>query len=66
MLGIGTYKLVMWKGHTLYLHDVLYAPEVRRNLVSVVILLQLSFKIVFEKYCVNILWATFVAGLALC
>ena len=55
MLGIGTYKLVIRKGHTLYLHDVLYAPEVRRNLIYVVVLLQLSFKILFEKYCVNVL-----------
>ena len=45
----------MWKGYTLYLHDVLYAPEVQRNLVSVVVLLQLGFKIVFEKDCVNVL-----------
>ena len=29
VLGIGTYKLVMWRGRTLYLHDVLYASEVR-------------------------------------
>ena len=34
MLGIDTCKLLMWKGRALYLHDVLYAPEVCRNLVS--------------------------------
>ena len=28
VLGIGTCKLVMRKGRTLYLHDVLYAPQV--------------------------------------
>ena len=55
VLGIGTYKLVMQRGHTLYLHDVLYALEVRRNLVFVVVMLQLGFKIVFEKDCVNVL-----------
>ena len=27
VLGIGTYKLVMGRGCTLYLHDVLYASE---------------------------------------
>ena len=55
VLGIGTYKLVMRRGRTLYLHDVLYASEVRRNLVFVVVLLQLGFKIIFEKDCVNVL-----------
>ena len=55
VLGIGTCKLVMRKGRTLYLHDVLYALEVRRNLVFIVVLLQLGFKIVFEKDCVNVL-----------
>ena len=34
---------------------MLYAPKVRRNLVSIVVLLQLGFKIVFEKDCVNVL-----------
>ena len=55
VLGIGTCKLVMRKGRTLYLHDVLYALEVRRNLIFVVVLLQLDFEIVFEKDCVNVL-----------
>ena len=47
VLGIGTRKLIMRKGHTLYLHDVLYAPEVRWNLVSEVVLVKLGFKTVF-------------------
>ena len=55
VLGISTYKLVMRKDCTLFLYDVLYAPEVRRNLVYVVVILQLGFKIVFEKDCVNVL-----------
>ena len=55
VLGIGTCKLVMRKGRTLYFHDVLYASEVQRNIVSIVVLLQLGFKIVFEKDCVNVL-----------
>ena len=66
VLGIGTCKLVIQRDHTLYIHDVLYASKVRRNLVSVVILLQLGFKIVFEKDCVKYCWTTFFTGLALC
>ena len=38
----------MQNGHTLYLHDVLYAQEVRRNLVFVVVMLQIGT-------CVNVL-----------
>ena len=34
---------------------MLYALEVRRNIVSVVVMLQLGFKIAFEKDCVNVL-----------
>ena len=52
----------MRKGHTLYLHDVLYAPEVRRNLVSIVGLVKLGFKIVFEQDCVNVLLDNIVYG----
>ena len=55
VLGIGTYKLLMRKGHALYLHDALYALEVRRNLISVVVLVKLGFKIVFEQDCVKVL-----------
>ena len=55
VLRIGTCNLVMLKGRTLYQHYVLYALEVRRNLVFVVVLFQLGFKIVFEKDCVNVL-----------
>lgn len=54
VLGIGTYKLDLRGGCTLYLHDVLYAPEIRRNLVSILALLQLGFKIIFVGCCVKI------------
>ena len=47
VLGIGTYKLELRGGHTLLLHDVLYAPEIRMNLLSVVILLRLGFRFIF-------------------
>ena len=43
VLGIDTCKLLMRKGRTLYLHDVLFAPEVRWNIVSVVVLVKLGF-----------------------
>ena len=43
VLGIGTYKLLMRKCHTLYLRDVLYAQKVHRNLVSIVVLVKLGF-----------------------
>ena len=47
VLGIGTYKLELRGGHTLLLHDVLYAPEIRMNLLSIVILLRLGFRFIF-------------------
>ena len=62
VLGIGTCKLLMRKGHTLYLHDVLYVPEVRRYLVFVVVLLKIGFKIVFEQDCVKVLLDNIVYG----
>ena len=62
VLGIGTCKLLMWKGRTLYLHDVLYASKVSWNLVSVVVLVKLGFKIVFEQDCVKVLLDNIVYG----
>jgi hypothetical protein len=35
VIGIGTYKLDLRRGRTLLLHDVLYALEVRQNLLLV-------------------------------
>ena len=62
VLEIGTYKLLMRKGHTLYLHDVLFALEVHRNLVSVVVLVKLGSKIVFEQDYVKVLLDNIVYG----
>ena len=62
VLGIDTCKLLMRKGRTLYLHDVLYAPKVRRNLVSVVVLVKLGFKFVFEQDYVKVLLENIVYG----
>jgi hypothetical protein len=53
VLGIGACKLDLRGGRTLYLHDVLYAPEVRQNLVSILALLQLGFNIAFVGCCVK-------------
>ena len=55
VLGIGTCKLVMRQGRTLYFHDMLYESKVRQNLVSFVFLLQVGFKILFEEDYVNVL-----------
>ena len=55
VLGIGTCKLLMRKGCTFYLHEVLFVSEVHRDLVSVVVLVKLGFKIVFEQDYVKIL-----------
>ncbi|PWA47627.1 hypothetical protein CTI12_AA497560 [Artemisia annua] len=52
--GIATCKLKMRGGRTLYLHDVLYAPDVRRSLVSVLVLLNLGYKLVFDDRCVDL------------
>jgi hypothetical protein len=54
VLGIGTCKLDLRGGCTLYLHDVLYALKVQRNLVSVLALLQLGFNLAFVGCCVKI------------
>ena len=39
--GIEILKLDLQGGHVFYLHDVLYAPNIRRNLVSGLVLLKL-------------------------
>ena len=39
-----------------------YASEVRQNLVSVIVLVKLGFKIVFEKDCVKVLLDNVVYG----
>jgi hypothetical protein len=54
VLGIGTCKLDLQGGCTLYLHDVLYAPKVRWTLVFVLSLLKLGFNIIFIGCSVKI------------
>ena len=46
--GEGTCKLELRGGRTLLLHDVLYAPDIRRNLVSVRVLLELGYTLNFS------------------
>jgi hypothetical protein len=53
VLGIGTCKLNLRGGRTLYLYDVLYALEVQQNLVYVLALLQLGFNIALVGCCVK-------------
>ena len=48
VLGIGTCKLVLDSGRSLLLEDVLYAPGIRRNLISVIALMSLGFRMLFE------------------
>ena len=47
--GIGTSKLVLRGGRTLLLHDVLYAPQICRNLIPVLVLLKLGFNMYLAK-----------------
>ena len=54
VLGIDTFNQELQGDHTLYLHDVLYPPEVRRNLISILVLVELGFSIMFENGCVNV------------
>ena len=49
VLGMCTYKLDLRGGRALLIHDVLYAPDVRRNLLSVTALLRLGFRLSFEN-----------------
>jgi len=49
VLGKGQVELVFSSGKSLILRDVLYSPELRRNLVSGVILNRLGFKMVYES-----------------
>ena len=46
--GIGTCKLCMRDSQILYLYDVLFAPEIQQNLVSVPVLLNYVFAMYFH------------------
>jgi len=53
--GIGTCQLHMRDGQTITLHDVLYAPEIHRNLVSIVKLLDIGLDVFFSGFRVSLL-----------
>ena len=65
--GIGTCKLQLRCGQTLFLYDVLYVPEIRRNLVSVISLLKFGFDVNFHDGSVDFIFQTrlFCSGLLL-
>ncbi|KAJ4744662.1 Gag-Pol polyprotein [Rhynchospora pubera] len=52
--GIGTCELMFRNGHKLVLHDVLYMPDVRRSLVSVLVLVKTGLRVVFLNNCVEL------------
>jgi len=54
VLGTSTYKLDLRGGRVLLIHDVLYALDVRQNLLSVTVLLGLGFCLSFKNNGVQI------------
>ena len=60
--GIRTCKLELSKGRTLFLHDVLYAPDIRRNLVSMLVLLSLGFNLIFHDSIMELYLGTTYYG----
>ena len=52
--GIGTCKLVMRSDQTLFLHDVLFAHNIHRNLVPVLVLIKLYFELRFRGQGVDL------------
>ena len=54
VLCFGTYKLDLWDKRTLLLHDVLYASDIRQNLLSLVTLIRFGLKFILEKNSVFI------------
>ena len=52
--GIDTCKLVIRSGQNLFLHDVLFAPDIRRNLVSMLVLIKLNFELSLHGQGVNL------------
>ena len=65
VLGIGTYKLQLCHGRTLLLHDVLYAPRMKQNLLSVNVLLEIGFSFGFHGRFVDIFWDPLVLDMLL-
>ena len=47
-VGVGTYQLRLRTGRTLLLHDVLYVPGMKHNLLSILVLLHFGYSFHFE------------------
>lgn len=62
MLGISTYKLDLHSGHTLLLHDMLYATKIRKYLLSLISLLRLGFCFSFENNGISLYLGTIYYG----
>jgi hypothetical protein len=62
--GVGTCRLRLSTGHTLVLHDVLYAPNISRNLVSVVSLSNTGYVSMFQFGQVQLLYDSDCVGTA--
>ena len=60
--GISTCKLDLSTGRTLFLHDVLHASEIRQNLVSIIVLLSLGFKLYFHDSVLELYLGTTFIG----
>ena len=60
--SIGTCQLLMRGGCTLFLHDVLFASEIRRNLVSVLVLVRFGFNVNFHNNGVDLSLGTSYYG----
>ena len=60
--SIGTCQLLMRGGCTLFLHDVLFASEIRRNLVSVLVLVRFGFNVNFHNNDVDLSLGTSYYG----
>ena len=48
VIGIDTYKLMLQSNQAPYLHHVLYAPEIQRNLISIRCLDQLGYSVYWK------------------
>ena len=45
--GIGTVTLHLNQGQTIHLHEVLYVPDLKKNLVSIFVMEDKGFKVAF-------------------
>lgn len=60
--GISICKLKLNGGHTLLLHNVLYALDIRWDLASVIVLFDLGYSLNFNGTCVDVYLRTTYYG----